>query len=93
MARRRVGISNRTGRRRRDDPPSRKAGRPPIDSEIRRLVILLAYENPDWGYRPIHGELARLGHKLSASTVWKILRTAGGEPGSAIGTVRRGQFP
>ena len=58
-------------------PLAAKSGRPPVDPEIRRLIIRLAGENPDWGYRRTHGELGRLGHKLAASTVWKILRTAG----------------
>jgi len=29
------------------------------------------------GYRRIHAELARLGHKIVASTIWSILRNAG----------------
>ena len=37
-------------------------------------------ENPTWGYRRIHGELHRVGHKIAASTVWKILRDVGREP-------------
>jgi putative transposase len=61
-------------------PPRPKAGRPPIDPELRRLIIRLAGENPTWGYRRIHGELMRLGHKLAASTIWKILRSAGIDP-------------
>ena len=60
--------------------PTAKKGRPPIEPEIRKLVIRLAGENPAWGYRPIHGELARLGHQVAASTVWKILRAAGIDP-------------
>jgi hypothetical protein len=32
------------------------------------------------GYRRIHGEVARLGHQVAASTVWKILRAAGIDP-------------
>ena len=61
-------------------PSTPKTGRPPIDPELRRLVIRLANENPDWGYRRIHGELAGLDHKLAASTVWKVLRAAGINP-------------
>jgi putative transposase len=37
----------------------------------------LAKENPAWGYRRIHGELAGLGVRLAPSTVWKILTNAG----------------
>ena len=61
-------------------PPTVKLGRPPVEPEIRKLVIRLAGENPDWGYRRIHGELHRLGHTIAASSVWKILRSAGINP-------------
>jgi putative transposase len=43
---------------------------------IRALVLRLAHENSSWGYRRIHGELAALGIKVAASTVWEILRCA-----------------
>jgi transposase InsO family protein len=40
----------------------------------------LARENSSWGYRRIHGELAALGIKVAASTVWEILRQHGIPP-------------
>ena len=54
---------------------------PPGDTRnIRALVFRLARENPSWGYRRIHGELAGLRVKRAASTAWEILRNAGIDP-------------
>ena len=57
-----------------------KTGRPAARRNIRALVLRLARENPGWGYRRIHGELAGLGVKIAASTVWEILKNAGIDP-------------
>ena len=54
-----------------------RCGRPPVDGEIRELVLRLARENPRWGYQRITGELNGLGISVSATTVAKILRQAG----------------
>jgi transposase len=61
---------------------STQPGRPPIPAGLRALAIRMASENPTWGYRRIHGELAELGYRIGASTVWKILHTAGIDPSS-----------
>jgi putative transposase len=55
-------------------------GRPATRRNIRALVRRLARENPEWGYRRIHGELAGLGVKVAASTVWEILKASGIDP-------------
>jgi putative transposase len=49
-----------------------KTGRPTTRRNIIALVLRLGRENPEWGYRRIHGELAGLGVKVAASTVWKF---------------------
>ena len=60
--------------------PHARPGRPPIDRELRELVLRLAAQNPTWGHRRVQGELARLGCQIAASTVWKILHQAGVDP-------------
>src|SRR6266496_2216026 len=57
-----------------------KTGRPATRRNTRALVLRLARENPGWGYRRIHGELAGLGATVAASTVWEILKNAGIDP-------------
>jgi putative transposase len=57
-----------------------RAGRRPTTAEVRRTIIRFANENPTWGYRRIHGELARLGITIAASTVWAILKNARIDP-------------
>jgi putative transposase len=57
-----------------------RPGRPGIPAGLRGLVVRLATDNPTWGYRRIHGELAGLGYQIGASTVWKILDGVGIDP-------------
>ncbi|MCU1660153.1 MAG: hypothetical protein JWR58_218 [Pseudonocardia sp.] len=58
----------------------RRPGRPAVPPGLRTLTVRVATENPTWGYRRVHGELAGLGYQIGASTVWKILKAAGVDP-------------
>src|SRR5664280_852119 len=53
-----------------------KPGRPPINPEVRELILRIARENPRWGCVRIKGELAKLGLGVSATTIRNLLRTA-----------------
>lgn len=57
-----------------------RAGRPAVPAGVRALIVHLTTENPTWGYRRVHGELAELGYQIGASTVWTILHAAGIDP-------------
>ena len=69
-----------------------KNGRPATHRNIKTLVLRLARQNPAWGYRRIHGELAGLGIAVAASTVWEILKDAGVDPAPRRGSVTWASF-
>jgi putative transposase len=66
--------------RRRWRQPLGRAGRPPLSAEIREVALRLARENPRWGHRRICGELAKLGFRVSPTSIRRLLARAGLEP-------------
>ena len=51
-----------------------RTGRPPVSTEITALIARLATEDNSWGYKRIQGELLKLGYRVSASTIRRVLK-------------------
>lgn len=62
----------------------RGPGRPPMSAELVTLIVRLGRENRSWGSVRIQGELYKLGIRVSASSIRRILRQNG------LGPVPRG---
>jgi transposase len=63
-----------------DGSSKRGPGRPRTAREVEALVVRMAQENRDWGYRRIQGALSNLGHEMARSTIAEILERHGMEP-------------
>jgi len=63
-----------------DGSGRRVPGRPRTVAELAALVVRMAAENRDWGYRRIQGALFNLGHKVARGTIANILKKHGIEP-------------
>jgi hypothetical protein len=60
--------------------PRGRPGRPAIPKGTTALILRLAKENPNWGYRRIQGELTTIGIAMAPSSVWAILKRHGVDP-------------
>jgi transposase InsO family protein len=63
-----------------DRSKNRGPGRPRTRYKIADLVVRLATEDRDWGYRRVQGALANLGHEVARGTIANILKEHGLEP-------------
>ena len=69
-----------------------RRGRPPIPEAIGELILTMAKDNPRWGERRIQGELLKLGHRVSNSTIRLLLRRRGVPPALRRGGLTWRQF-
>lgn len=60
-----------------DGSAARRPGRPSVAREMRELVVRMASDNEGWGYTRIVGEMSKVGHAISRSTVRRILKEQG----------------
>lgn len=58
----------------------RNPGRPPMSDDLVKLIIRLGRENRRWGCVRIQGELRKLGIRVSATSVRRVLRHHGLSP-------------
>jgi putative transposase len=64
-----------------------RPGRPALNEPTRALIRRVARENPRWGYQRIQGELAKLGLRVSATAIRRLLGRHGLEPAPRRGGV------
>jgi putative transposase len=80
-----------------DESPSRahlptQAARTPAHRPLHTRPCPAPGQDPSWGYRRVHGELATLGVKVAPSTVWEILKAEGIDPAPQRGITTWADF-
>jgi transposase len=63
-----------------DGSGKRKPGRPRKASDVVRLLVRMAKENPRWGYTRLRGALRNVGHEICRNTIKRILSEQGIDP-------------
>jgi transposase InsO family protein len=63
-----------------DGSKKRGPGRTRKPSEIVRLLIKMATENPRWGYTRLRGALSNVGHAIGRTSIMRILKEQGIDP-------------
>jgi hypothetical protein len=51
-----------------------------LSIKVEGLVVRMARESRDWGYRRIQGALSNLGHQIARCSIAQILQRHGIEP-------------
>jgi hypothetical protein len=59
-----------------DGSARRRTGRPTVASDVERLVVRIATENPTWGYTRLVGALDNLGHQRTRNRTASLPITA-----------------
>src|SRR3981189_641349 len=73
--------------------PLNRPGRPKIGAEIRAFVCCRSWANPLWGAPRIHGELLKLGIKISQATVGRWMPWRPKVPSPTWRTFLRNHLP
>jgi putative transposase len=60
--------------------PRPRHGRPGVRQDIRRLVLRMATDNPQWGYTRIQGALKKVGRRVARSRIANIVWADGLPP-------------
>lgn len=63
-----------------DGSSKRGPGRPRTPAEIEQLILVMARDNPRWGYTRIKGALHNLGFEIGRNTIKRVLIENGIDP-------------